>query len=74
MLIYQAVFALEYFADVRIDAKEMEQHVIEAAAWAERHKNGPRGKEPPFRGDRSLWGVGPSSQLREHRQNKTRKS
>ena len=30
MLIYQAVFALEYFADVRIDAKEMEQHVIEA--------------------------------------------
>ena len=30
MLIYQAVFALEYFAGVRIDAKEMEQHVIEA--------------------------------------------
>ena len=30
MLIYQAVFALKYFADVRIDAKEMEQHVIEA--------------------------------------------
>ena len=30
MLIYQAVFALEYFAGVRINAKEMEQHVIEA--------------------------------------------
>ena len=37
-------------------------------------KTVPAEKNPLFRGDRSLWGVGPSSQLREHRQNKTRKS
>lgn len=49
MLIYQAVFALEYFAGVRIDAKEMGTARDRGLRpGRERHKNGPRGKETPF--------------------------